>query len=129
MAQLSGGLGGGPPQNQEQQQQQQAEAAAAASERRSALLGAVLTPEARARLARVALVKPERARGVEDAVLAAAQRGALQGAVDESGVMDLLDRGVGGGGSGGGGSSRSGGGGNGPKITIARRKSVLDDDD
>lgn len=129
MAQLSGGgRGGGAPIPQTQEQaQQQADAAAAAAERRSALLAAVLTPEARARLARVALVKPDRARGVEDAVLSAAQRGALGGVVDESGVMDLLDRGVGGGGGGG----MGGGGGGKTKITIARRNgaSVLDDDD
>lgn len=121
----------------QEQAQQQAEAAAAADERRSALLAAVLSPEARARLARVALVKPERARGVEDAVLSAAQRGALGGVVDENGVMELLERGAGGGGGGGGfggggggsGGYRGGAAGNGPKITIARRKSVLDDDD
>ena len=93
------------------------------------MLAAILTPEARARLARVALVKPEKARGVEDAVLSAAQRGALGGVVDEIGVMDLLDRNAGGGGGGSGYRGSGGGGGNGPKITIARRKSVLDDDD
>ena len=37
----------------------------------------VLLPAARERLARIALVKPEKARGVEDLVLQAAQRGQI----------------------------------------------------
>ena len=37
----------------------------------------MLLPAARERLARIALVKPEKARGVEDLVLQAAQRGQI----------------------------------------------------
>lgn len=37
----------------------------------------VLLPAARERLARIALVKPDKARGVEDLVLQAAQRGQI----------------------------------------------------
>ena len=78
------------------------------------MLSALLTPAARARLARVALVRPSNARAVEDALLrGAASRG---GRVDEETVVAMLDGVV-------------GGGGGGPKVTIARRRSVWDDDD
>jgi programmed cell death protein 5 len=41
------------------------------------MLHAVMQPAARERLARIALVKPDKARGVENMILGAAQRGQL----------------------------------------------------
>jgi len=59
-------------------------------ERRQAILQAVLTADARERLSRVALVKAEKARGVEDLIIRAAQSGQLGGKVDEARLISLL---------------------------------------
>ncbi|CAI0462633.1 unnamed protein product [Linum tenue] len=44
-----------------------------AEERRQIMLSQILSAQARERLARIALVKPEKAGGVEDVILLAAQ--------------------------------------------------------
>ncbi|TMW59139.1 hypothetical protein Poli38472_007284 [Pythium oligandrum] len=61
-------------------------------EMRSSLLQQVLQPEARERLSRVAIVKPEKARAIEDMVLQMAQRGQLTAKIDEDRLIDLLNR-------------------------------------
>jgi len=61
-------------------------------ERRQAILQAVLTADARERLSRVALVKAEKARGVEDLIIRAAQSGQLGGKVDEARLISLLEQ-------------------------------------
>ena len=58
--------------------------------RREALLRAILTPEARQRLANVKLVRPELARIVEDNIIALVQAGQLQPPVGEDVVKQLL---------------------------------------
>ncbi len=70
---------------EEMRRRQQQEAA-----RREALLRAILTPEARERLANVKLVKPEIAKIVEDNIIALVQSGQLQPPVGEDVVKQLL---------------------------------------
>ncbi len=70
---------------EEMRRRQQEEAA-----RRDALLRAILTPEARERLANVKLVRPEIAKLVEDNIIALVQAGQLQPPVGEDVVKRLL---------------------------------------
>ncbi|KNE68427.1 hypothetical protein AMAG_13081 [Allomyces macrogynus ATCC 38327] len=63
---------------------------AAAEEMRKTMLMSVLDNDARERLARIAIVKPQNARAVEDMVLRMAQTGQLRGKVDEDQLIDLL---------------------------------------
>ncbi|KAI9220984.1 PDCD5-related protein [Blastocladiella britannica] len=79
----TGGSGGGG--NGEDAAKQQA-----ADEMRKTLLMSVLDNEARERLARIAIVKPQHARSVEDAVLRMAQSGQLQGKITEQRLIELL---------------------------------------
>ena len=83
------------------------------------MLQACMSAGARERLARIALVKPEKARSVEDGVLRMAQRGQISEPVSEDRLVQMLE-----GNSGG----AAGEGRRGPKITIQRRN-MLDDDD
>lgn len=69
---------------------------------------------------RVNLVKPEKAKQVEDAILARAQRGQIGEKVPEDTIIQMLQAGAGGGSSGGG--QQAGG-----NVTFKRRN--LDDDD
>ena len=86
------------------------------------MLQACITAGARERLARIALVKPEKARAVEDNVLRMAQHGQIAEPVSEDRLVAMLE------GSSGSSSGGGGGGGRGPKITFQRRN-MLDDDD
>jgi len=61
-------------------------------ERRKAILQQILEPAARERLSRIALVKPEKARGVEDLILRAAQSGQLAEKVNEQRLISLLEQ-------------------------------------
>ncbi|KAL3161992.1 hypothetical protein ABBQ38_009068 [Trebouxia sp. C0009 RCD-2024] len=70
----------------QQEQQQQAE------DRRQTMLNQVLQPSARERLARIALVKPDKAKGVENMVLQMAQRGQLNEKVSENRLIGLLEQ-------------------------------------
>ncbi|KAH8927262.1 hypothetical protein BT69DRAFT_1278177, partial [Atractiella rhizophila] len=100
---------------QEQQEQQE--------ELKRQMLSGILSPEARERLSRISLVKPERARGVQEMLLKMFQGGQLRGKVSEEQLVDVLDQieKV----EGGGGKGREEKG----KITFSRRKDILDDDD
>lgn len=111
---MPGGMGADP-----QAAQAAAEAKMAQEEQRTAMLQACMTAGARERLARIALVKPEKARSVEDGVLRMAQRGQISEPVSEDRLVQMLE-----GNSGG----AAGEGRRGPKITIQRRN-MLDDDD
>ena len=108
------------PASAEEQQQQQ-EQQQAAEEQRSSMLAALLQPAARERresrgashapgeglagrkparrrlpclpaVARIALVKPEKARGVEDIIIHAAKRGQIQEKVSEDRLIELLEQ-------------------------------------
>jgi len=82
----------------------------------------VLSSEARARLARVAIVRPETARAVEDHLLKLARSGALREVVSEALLIRLLEQ-VGGGSGGGAGEGGVG------RVVIRRKKGGDDDDE
>jgi DNA-binding TFAR19-related protein (PDSD5 family) len=127
-------------------QQRQQEAQAAQEDQRRGMLVQLLHPAARERrehflftradspppssrarpsrpplppaVARIAMVKPEKAKGVEDMVLAAARRGALGGKVTEAQLIDLLEQ-----------VSGAAGGAPKTKVTIQRRRAFDDEDE
>lgn len=80
----AGSAGGG---NNEQQQQQ----AAQQQEKRDMMLNSVLTPEAKERLARIAIVKPEKAAEVGNLILSMAQRGQLTEKVSDDRLKSMLN--------------------------------------
>lgn len=61
-------------------------------EARQNLLNQILEPDAADRLARIRLVKQERASAVEDRLLTLAQSGQLRGKVSEDQLKDMLTR-------------------------------------
>lgn len=83
----SGGAGrggNGEPSKEDQEAQ---------AEYRHTILATILSNEARERLARIAIVRPDRARGVEDLLISMAQRGQLGGQkVSEPQLIGLLDQ-------------------------------------
>ncbi|KAM0921583.1 hypothetical protein ACQ4PT_006767 [Festuca glaucescens] len=91
MQELMGQRGGANPQNAGQQKAQE-EAKQEAEERRQMMLAQILSSEARERLSRIALVKPDKARGVEDVVLRAAQTGGISEKVSEERLISLLEQ-------------------------------------
>eukprot|EP00882_Tetradesmus_deserticola_P018793 GHRQ01020181.1.p2 GENE.GHRQ01020181.1~~GHRQ01020181.1.p2 ORF type:complete len:114 (+),score=31.82 GHRQ01020181.1:169-510(+) len=84
-----GGAPGAPGMPSPEDAEQQEEARRAAEEQRRTMLHAVMAADARERLARVALVKPDKARNVENMILTAAKRGALQSKVRTHGLCTL----------------------------------------
>ena len=78
---------------QQAQQQVAAEAQArqVASQRQS-ILRQILTPEARERLGRIELAYPEIAQSVEDQLIALAQAGRVQQAIDDRTLQEILRR-------------------------------------
>jgi len=82
-------------------------------ERRQHMISQIMTADARERLARVALVKPERAREIENNLIQAAQRGALSSPVDDDHLVRLLN---------GMNDAKK------PTKIVMARKSALDDD-
>ncbi|EYU43286.1 hypothetical protein ABFS82_08G132100 [Erythranthe guttata] len=111
MAQRGMGSGGQDPEKQKAQEEAKMEA----EEQRQLMLTRILTPEARARLARIALVKPDKARGVEDVILRAAQMGQIVEKVSEERLISLLEQ-I---------NTQTT---KETKVTIKRRQSVLDDE-
>ncbi|GAA5842589.1 hypothetical protein JCM5353_008476 [Sporobolomyces roseus] len=93
-------------------------------EQRRTVMSQILSSEARERLSRISLVKPDRARAIEQLLMRMAQSGQLRGRVSEDQLIDVLDqveameKG-----QTGGGSTKSAG-----KITFTR-KSAYDSDD
>jgi programmed cell death protein 5 len=81
-----------------QQGDSQADAEAAAArraeqeEQRAAMLASILLPQARERLARIELVKPEKARAIQDMLLGAARQGAIREKVSEERLIELLEQ-------------------------------------
>ncbi|KAG6793528.1 hypothetical protein POTOM_002739 [Populus tomentosa] len=157
MQELMAQRGMGNPQNSEQQKAQE-DAKSDAEERRQMMLSQILSSEARERhrgdvvsavaggcsqhycccdfmvvsvrcldsgsviwiancvVARIALVKPEKARGVEDVILRAAQMGQIVEKVSEERLISMLEQ-------------INNQTTKQTKVTIQRRRSVLDDDD
>ncbi|KJE96306.1 hypothetical protein CAOG_06648 [Capsaspora owczarzaki ATCC 30864] len=82
------GMGGAGGNNAAKQE----EAARRETEVRQSLLMQILEQEARARLGRIASVKPEKARAVEDLLIRMAKSGQLPGMVDEPQLIKLLSQ-------------------------------------
>lgn len=82
---------------------------------REEMLGQILTSEARVRLSRIAIVKADKARRVEDAVINMARSGQVRSKIDEPQLIMILEQ-I----SGPAEDSK-------PKITVSRRR--FDDDD
>ncbi|GJP50796.1 hypothetical protein CLOM_g9959 [Closterium sp. NIES-68] len=111
-AQAGRGAGGVPsPASGQQDESQKREA----EERRQMMLAQLMDSSARERLARIALVKPEKARAVEDLIIRGAQTGQLAERVSESRLITLLEQ------INEQTQQRT-------KVTIQRRRSALDDD-
>lgn len=64
----------------------------AAEEQREVMLAQLLTPQARERLNRIALVKADKARSLENALLQAAMQGRLGGKVSEEQLIKMLEQ-------------------------------------
>ncbi|KAK1941004.1 Programmed cell death protein 5 [Phytophthora citrophthora] len=80
-----------PQMSMEQMQQQQVKQQEQEQMRQS-MMQQVMLPDARERLARIAIVKPEKARAIEDMVIQMAQRGQLAAKIDEDKLIDLLNQ-------------------------------------
>ncbi|ONK79194.1 uncharacterized protein A4U43_C01F3880 [Asparagus officinalis] len=115
MQELMARQGMGNQQNAEQQKAQE-DAKTEAEERRQLMLTQILSAQARERLARIALVKPDKARGVEDVILRAAQMGQIAEKVSEEKLISILEQ-I---------NTQTT---KQTKVTIQRRRSVLEDDD
>ncbi|GAA5890319.1 hypothetical protein JCM5296_002787 [Sporobolomyces johnsonii] len=61
-------------------------------EQRRTVMSQILSAEARERLSRIALVKPDRARAIEQLLMRMAQSGQLRGRVSEEQLIDVLDQ-------------------------------------
>jgi len=84
--------GDGDGRTSEQQQQQEQQQRQEAEERRKMMLQQVMEMEARERLSRIALVKPDKAKAVEDLILQMATRRQLQERVNEDRLIQLLEQ-------------------------------------
>ncbi|KAJ8295876.1 hypothetical protein OF846_001215 [Rhodotorula toruloides] len=79
----SAGAGGG---------EEAAQRVAMEDERRRTMMSQILSSEARERLSRIALVKPERAKSIEQLLMRMAQSGQIRGKVSEDQLIDVLDQ-------------------------------------
>lgn len=73
-------------------QQQQQESKQRETEMRNTILAQVLDQSARARLSNLALVKPEKAKSVENYLIQMAKCGQLGGKITESGLIEILEK-------------------------------------
>ncbi|XP_062923050.1 programmed cell death protein 5 isoform X3 [Mobula hypostoma] len=73
-------------------QQSQQEAKQRETEMRNSILAQVLDQSARARLSNLALVKPEKAKSVENYLIQMAKFGQLGGKISESGLIEILEK-------------------------------------
>ncbi|MCJ8733617.1 hypothetical protein PDJAM_G00225680 [Pangasius djambal] len=72
--------------------QGQQEAKQRETEMRNTILAQVLDQSARARLSNLALVKPDKAKAVENYLIQMAQFGQLGGKISESGLIEILEK-------------------------------------
>ncbi|KAL7722945.1 Double-stranded DNA-binding domain containing protein [Entamoeba marina] len=78
--------------NQQAQQQYKQQQMREQEERRQQLLTSVLEADAKERLASISLVKPEKARQVEDMIMLMCQKGQMTGKINEGGLISLIDQ-------------------------------------
>lgn len=95
--------------------------AEAAQAQREAILQQALTPDALARLRRIKLVKPDKAKSVENAIASMAMQGRLPGQINEGKLVEMLERGAGAAGGAAAGSVGA--------VSIQRKKYAFDSDD
>ncbi|SAM84696.1 related to Programmed cell death protein 5 [Ustilago bromivora] len=101
--------GGG--KNQEEQAAQQ-------EEMKRQMLSRILDAEARERLSRIGLVKPQKAREITDLLIRMAQSGQIRGRITEDQLIGLLDQ-----------VDQASAAESAGKITFTRKKTVQEDDD
>ncbi|SPC62955.1 related to Programmed cell death protein 5 [Ustilago sp. UG-2017b] len=101
--------GGG--KNQEEQAAQQ-------EEMKRQMLSRILDVEARERLSRIGLVKPQKAREITDLLIRMAQSGQIRGRITEDQLIGLLDQ-----------VDQASAAESAGKITFTRKKTVQEDDD
>ncbi|XP_007887567.1 programmed cell death protein 5 [Callorhinchus milii] len=87
LSELQAQRGDAPGEQQNQQEAKQREA-----EMRNGILAQVLEQSARARLSNLALVKPEKAKSVENYLIQMARYGQLGGKISESGLIEILQK-------------------------------------
>ncbi|XP_006641214.1 programmed cell death protein 5 [Lepisosteus oculatus] len=73
-------------------QQNQQEAKQREADMRNSILAQVLDQSARARLSNLALVKPEKAKAVENYLIQMARFGQLGGKISETGLIEILEK-------------------------------------
>ncbi|XP_016344649.1 programmed cell death protein 5 [Sinocyclocheilus anshuiensis] len=73
-------------------QQGQQEAKQRETEMRNSILAQVLDQSARARLSNLALVKPDKAKAVENYLIQMARFGQLGGKITEAGLIEILEK-------------------------------------
>lgn len=73
-------------------QQGQQEAKQRENEMRNSILAQVLDQSARARLSNLAMVKPEKAKAVENYLIQMARFGQLGGKISETGLIEILEK-------------------------------------
>lgn len=73
-------------------QQGQQEAKQRDTEMRNSILSQVLDQSARARLSNLAMVKPDKAKAVENYLIQMARFGKLGGKITESGLIEILEK-------------------------------------
>lgn len=109
----SGGMPSVEEMQMRQQQQQENEA------RRTSILDQILEPAAKSRMSRLAMVKKEHARSVEDSLINAATNGQLKSKISEEQLIAMLEQISGSSAA----TSQNRG------ITIQRRKTGFDDEE
>eukprot|EP01025_Chloroclados_australasicus_P041074 TRINITY_DN4327_c1_g1_i1.p1 TRINITY_DN4327_c1_g1~~TRINITY_DN4327_c1_g1_i1.p1 ORF type:complete len:131 (+),score=27.11 TRINITY_DN4327_c1_g1_i1:148-540(+) len=115
MKELMAQQGGGANMTPEGQKQKE-EAARAAEEQRQAILAQVMQPEAKERLSRIGLVKPDKARRMEDMIINMAKVGRLAEKISEQQLIQMLEQ--------VNEKTESS-----MKVTIQRRRQIMDDDE
>ncbi|GAK67850.1 DNA-binding TFAR19-related protein [Moesziomyces antarcticus] len=95
----------------------QEDQAAQQEEMKRQMLSRILDTDARERLSRIGLVKPQKARQITDLLIRMAQQGQIRGRITEDQLIGLLDQ------------VDQASSGDAGKITFTRKKTVQDDDD
>ncbi|CAN6664430.1 hypothetical protein TRVA0_036S00166 [Trichomonascus vanleenenianus] len=76
----------------QQQQQDQSQQASQEEEMRQSMMLQILSPQARERLSRIRIVRPQRAQSVEDLLIRMARSGQIRQKVSEEELVSLLDQ-------------------------------------
>ena len=91
-------------------------------DQRRMMMASILTVEAKERLARVAMVKPDNARAVENHLISLVRGGRLREQVSEGALIKMLEEIAGAGGGAGGGPAAT-------RVRVQRKKRADEDSD